>query len=106
MSGYTTTTDLHIRIDSDLKSEAEAVFEELGVSPSNAVSIFYKQVVMQGGIPFQVVKHYRNAPDLDTMTTAQLDAELKKGMDDYKAGHVHSLKDTFSKMDGAQYEKV
>ena len=106
MSGCTATTDLHIRIDSGLKSEAEAVFEELGVSPANAVSIFYKQVVMQGGIPFQVVKHYRNAPDLDTMSTAQLNAELKKGMDDYKAGRVHSSEDTFSKMDGARYEKV
>lgn len=100
------TTDLHIRIDSDLKSEAEAVFEDLGVSPSNAVSIFYKQVVMQGGIPFQVVKHYKNATDLETMTNAELDLELQKGMNDYRAGRVHSIEETFSKMSGVQHAKI
>ena len=101
-----TTTDLHIRIDSDLKSEAEAVFEDLGVSPANAVSIFYKQVVMQGGIPFQVVKHYRNAPDLNMMTETELQNELKKGVDDYKAGCVHTVEETFSKMNGTQHAKL
>ena len=100
------STDLHIRIDQQLKSEAEAVFDDLGISPASAVSIFYKQVVMHGGFPFQVVKHYRNAPELDGMTPAEIKAELQKGMDDYSDGRVKTVDDVFAKMRGAQNEAI
>ena len=42
------------RIDPDLKRDAEQVFTELGVTPSQAISMFYRQVVLQRGLPFEV----------------------------------------------------
>ena len=42
------------RIDSKLKEKGDAVFESLGIKPSQALIMFYKQVVMHGGIPFEV----------------------------------------------------
>ncbi len=41
-------------IESDLKQAAEAVFSKLGVSPSEAIRIFYKQVELHQGFPFEV----------------------------------------------------
>ena len=42
------------RMDSDLKQAAEAIFSQLGVSPSEAIRIFYKQVALYQGFPFDL----------------------------------------------------
>ncbi len=49
-----TKTTLNLRIDSDLKNEAEKVIEELGLSTSAAVVLFLKAVVRHNGLPFDV----------------------------------------------------
>ena len=41
------------RIDSNLKEKGDAVFESSGIKPSQALTMFYKQVVIHGGIPFE-----------------------------------------------------
>ena len=43
-----------IRIDSNTKQAATELLNELGLDLSSAVNIFLKQVVLQGGLPFQV----------------------------------------------------
>ena len=43
-----------IRIDSSTKQAATELLNELGLDLSSAVNIFLKQVVLQGGLPFQV----------------------------------------------------
>ena len=43
-----------IRIDSNTKQAATELLNELGFDLSSAVNIFLKQVVLQGGLPFQV----------------------------------------------------
>ena len=48
------TERIEARIESDLKQAAEAVFSKLGVSPSDAIRIFYKQVELHQGFPFDV----------------------------------------------------
>lgn len=48
------TETLHMRIDSDLKNDAESLLKKLGMSMSEAVNIFFSQVVLNGGLPFNV----------------------------------------------------
>ena len=48
------TAVLHTRIDPKLKTQAETVFEKIGLSSSDAIRIFYKQVVLRKGLPFDV----------------------------------------------------
>lgn len=48
------TSTISARIDPDLKKEAERVFRELGLTSSQAITLFYKQVEIQQGIPFVV----------------------------------------------------
>ncbi len=45
---------LTIRIDSETKQNAEKVLKELGLDYSKAVNIFFKQLVIQNGLPFEV----------------------------------------------------
>ena len=48
------TTNLNIRIDADLKKQAEQIFNELGLNMSTALTIFLRQAVRSNGIPFDL----------------------------------------------------
>lgn len=48
------TTNLNIRIDKELKEQAEAFFSELGLNMTTAFNIFLRQSLRQGGIPFDI----------------------------------------------------
>ena len=50
----TKTEQIHIRIERELKSEAEAVLATLGLRPTEFVRMALKQVVLQRGLPFAV----------------------------------------------------
>jgi len=45
---------VNIRIDDGLKEKADSLFEELGLNMTTAVNMFVRQVVRQGGIPFEI----------------------------------------------------
>src|SRR5689334_7017699 len=42
------------RIDPELKRQAEAVLEEIGLKPRAALELFYKQIIKRRAIPFPV----------------------------------------------------
>ena len=46
---------IRARVELELKQEAESVLNRLGLSASDAIRLFYRQVVLQQGLPFQVV---------------------------------------------------
>ena len=49
-----TTTNISIRMDSELKAQADALFGELGMNLSTAFNIFVRQSLREGGIPFDI----------------------------------------------------
>ena len=59
-----------VRIDADTKDDAEKVFAALGITPSVAVTMFYKQVALQNAIqhPTVPVSFPALAPGNDTGT--------------------------------------
>ena len=48
------TTSITIRMDENLKKQAERLFEDMGLNMTAAFTIFTKAVVRQGKIPFEV----------------------------------------------------
>lgn len=48
------TAVISARIDPELKRNAEQIFRELGLTTSQAIALFYKQVALQRGLPFRV----------------------------------------------------
>ena len=48
-------TYLQVRLEPAIKSEAERVFDQLGLTMSQAVKLFFKQVIMRKSIPFPIV---------------------------------------------------
>lgn len=45
---------IHARLEPDLKEEAEAILEKLGLNMTAAMNLFCRQVVMRKGIPFSI----------------------------------------------------
>jgi addiction module RelB/DinJ family antitoxin len=48
------TRFINARIDGALKDEAEKIFSQVGISSSQALTMFYRQVVLRHGMPFEV----------------------------------------------------
>ncbi len=49
-----TTTNVSIRMDSDLKKQSEQLFADMGMNMTTAFTIFAKAVVREGRIPFEI----------------------------------------------------
>ena len=45
---------IRARVEPDLKREAEELFSELGLSATEAITLFYRQVTLHRGLPFDV----------------------------------------------------
>lgn len=79
------------RMEPRLKANAEGIFSALGLNPSQAIVLFYKQVELRGGLPFELVVPRRHPLDMSAMTAEQFDLELAKGYESAKAGRSRSL---------------
>ena len=83
--------NLYARIEPELKIEAETIRGGLGVPVSNAINMFYRQIVLHRGLPFAVQFPAKRLPNAATMTDAELDAEVSRGFDDISAGRKQPL---------------
>lgn len=59
-----------VRLDNELRKEAEALFSDLGLSLSTAFQIFLKQAIQEQGLPFLVKKRQPNKKTLAAMKEA------------------------------------
>jgi len=90
------SSNLYVRIEPDVKEQAEKVFDGLGISMSNAVGLFLKQVVINQAIPFDIKLAPAKIKSVDIMTEAEFNAELENGYADYLAGKGRPMKEVFS----------
>jgi DNA-damage-inducible protein J len=69
------TTNLNIRIDADLKKQAEDIFNELGLNMSTALTVFLRQTVRSNGIPFDMKL---DTPNAETLAAIEEVERMKK----------------------------
>ena len=55
------TTNMSIRMDTELKKQAESMLSDMGLNMTTAMNIFLRQVVRQGKIPFEIATDIPNA---------------------------------------------
>ena len=68
----------NFRIDAELSNQASKLLEGLGLSMSQAISMFLRQVVLQQGLPFEVKYPKRSGNLLDAIEEAKrLEADPK-----------------------------
>ena len=69
------TETIRARVEPELKSEAEAILKEVGLSSSEAMRLFLNQVVSRRGLPFEV--KIPNAETIEAIESIQAGKGLK-----------------------------
>ena len=90
------SSNLYVRIDPEVKEQAEKVFDGLGITMSNAVGLFLKQVVINQAIPFELKLAPAGYKPVDTLAEDEFDAELEKGYADYLDGKGRPARQVFA----------
>ena len=101
----TKSANLYARIEPDVKEQAEGILAALGIPASNAINMFYKQIILQRGLPFEVKMPSARPVDVSALSEAQMNAELEKGYADMQAGRTRSAKSVFADIRNADKSK-
>jgi DNA-damage-inducible protein J len=65
------TAVLNIRIEPEVKANAEELFSSFGLTVTDAVNVFLRQSLMHGGFPFEIVQYKPNATTLAAIVEAE-----------------------------------
>ena len=86
--------NLYTRIEPDVKEKAESILSTLGISASSAINMFYKQIILQRGLPFEVKIPSARPVDISTLSEAKFNEELEKGYADMQAGRTKKCEES------------
>lgn len=92
----TKSSNLYARIEPDVKEQAEKILSALGIPASNAINMFYKQIILQRGLPFDVKLPSSRPIDMSALSEAELNAELEKGYAAIKTGRTKEASAVFA----------
>lgn len=77
------TGTFQMRINPTIKSEAERIYAECGMTLTDAINVFLQQTLNAGALPFVVTSNSKDA--LRDQAIAQLMAEIQNGRDSVKS---------------------
>jgi DNA-damage-inducible protein J len=84
------TINLSIRMNKELKEQAESLFSELGMNMTTAFTVFANAVVRSGKIPFEIA--------LDPFFQAEHQAHLEKVITEYESGEATLVTKTIEEL--------
>ena len=90
------SANLFVRLEPDVKEEAEKILDILGISASSAIDIFYRQIILQRGLPFDVRIPIEKPVAMGVLSEEELNAELEKGYADMLTGRVRPADQVFA----------
>lgn len=90
------SANLYARIEPGVKEKAESILSALGIPASNAINLFYKQIILQRGLPFDVKIPSSRPIDMSALSEAELNVKLEKGYADIKAGRTRDAHAVFA----------
>ena len=77
------TSNINIRVDTELKQEAEELFRDLGLTMSSAITLFLRSAVNSNGIPFEI----KRVPNAVTEAALSEYEEMQKNPGSYQRYH-------------------
>ena len=93
------TESVLIRVEPQIKEQAESILKQLGLSMSSAVGLFLQQIIMQRKIPFEIGLSYQRPVVFEELSDEEFNAIILKGLNDYNEGRVYTPDDVFKELD-------
>lgn len=91
------TATLNLRVNPDVKENAENILAQLGIPMSTAIDMYLKQIALVGGIPFSVaLPKAANSVNAERMSAAEIHQKLEKGYADIEKGNVEDAAKAFA----------
>ena len=93
------SASVNVRINKNIKQHAESILEDLGLSRAVAIDLFYRQIILHKGLPFDLKL---NTPPLSTsdFTPSELEDILSRGVEESNNGNGRSAKEFFATLLG------
>ena len=89
-------SSLTIRVNSEVKREAQKIFSDLGLDTTTAFNIFLRQVIVCRGLPFEVRLPAHKPVDVTTLSEEAFHEVLERGYADMEDGRVQNVKKAFA----------
>lgn len=87
----TVIAESYVEIEPTLKRQAEEILSKIGLSFSQAVNLFTRQIVLRREFPIELNVPVKKPRSLEDMTEEEFDAMIQEGFDDIEAGRVHTI---------------
>ena len=93
------SASVNVRINENVKQHAESILEDLGLSRAVAIDLFYRQIILHNGLPFDLKL---NTPPLSTsdFSPSELEDILSRGVEEINNGQGRSAKEFFTTLLG------
>lgn len=92
----TKSANVTARVQPEIKRQAEAILDKIGLPVSVLIDTLYRQIIMTGGVPYSLA--VPNLPTRDSMTDAQFNAMMEKGYNQAKSEEGLSVDEAFTKI--------
>lgn len=92
----TKSANVTARVQPEVKEQAEAILEQIGLPVSVLIDTLYRQIIMTGGVPYSLT--VPKLPAKDSMTDEQFNAMMEKGYQQAKTGQAVPVEKAFAKI--------
>lgn len=90
------SANVSVRVQPEIKQQAEAVLDKIGVPVSVLIDTLYRQIIYTGGIPYPLT--VPKIETRDSMTKQEFDAMMEKGYTQAKNGEDIEINTAFSSL--------
>ena len=94
----TKSANVNVRIQENIKQQAEQILETIGISRATAIDLFYRQIILNKGIPFSLTIP-NSLPAQDDMSEKTFNALMAKGYDQAVQGDSYPIDDVFEELE-------
>ena len=90
------SANVSVRVAPEIKQQAEAVLEKIGLPVSVLIDTLYRQIIYTGGVPYPMT--VPKLPTRDTMSEKDFDAMMEQGYSQAVAGEGIELDAAFDEL--------
>ncbi|PMC44788.1 type II toxin-antitoxin system antitoxin, RelB/DinJ family [Gardnerella swidsinskii] len=94
----TKSANVNVRIQENIKQQAEKILETIGISRATAIDMFYRQIILNKGIPFSLTIP-KSLPAQDDMDEKTFNALMAKGYDQAVQSDSYSIDEVFEELE-------
>ena len=93
--------NINIRIDDQIKKNAENVFSKIGLTPTAAITLFYHQVIRTNSIPFELKA---NIPNKETLEAIEEVEKMENNSSNAKT--FDSVEELMEDLNNLEYQEL